>query len=140
MSFNRCEGKLDCVVVCPQDVFEVRRIDDDDFAALGLIAKVRVAAHGRQVAYTPNADQCRACGLCGSCKAPRSPPMPRPSCSTRLRLKRADADVPHQLQDALLDLFEDVEIGRVRGHDRSHLDQVDGPRVDRTVESDTRST
>ena len=29
---NSCEGKKDCVEVCPYDVFEVRRIDDHDFA------------------------------------------------------------------------------------------------------------
>jgi len=29
-----CEGKRDCVEVCPYDVFEVRQIDDSDFAKL----------------------------------------------------------------------------------------------------------
>jgi NAD-dependent dihydropyrimidine dehydrogenase PreA subunit len=60
----RCEAKKDCVVVCPNDVFEVRQIDDADWAALGLMSKFRVRMHGRQSAYTPHADQCRACGLC----------------------------------------------------------------------------
>jgi NAD-dependent dihydropyrimidine dehydrogenase PreA subunit len=60
----RCEGKRDCVVVCPNDVFEVRRIDDADFDALGVLSRLKVRAHGRQTAYTPNADNCRACGLC----------------------------------------------------------------------------
>lgn len=60
----RCEGKSDCVVVCPYDVFEVRRIDAGDFAALSLLGKVRSAVHGRKTAYAPRADQCRACGLC----------------------------------------------------------------------------
>ncbi len=61
---GRCEAKSDCVVVCPNDVFEIRRIDDGDFADLGTFAKFRVMAHRRQTAYTPNADACRACGLC----------------------------------------------------------------------------
>lgn len=61
---GRCEGKRDCVVVCPHDVFEIRRIDDSDFKALSVSAKFRVIAHRRQTAYTPNADACRACGLC----------------------------------------------------------------------------
>ena len=61
---GRCEAKRDCVVVCPNDVFEVRRIDDVDFARLGVVAKFRVRAHSRLTAYTPNADECRACGLC----------------------------------------------------------------------------
>jgi NAD-dependent dihydropyrimidine dehydrogenase PreA subunit len=61
---GRCEGKRDCVVVCPHDVFEIRRIDDSDFEQLSTLAKVRVVAHRRQSAYTPKEDACRACGLC----------------------------------------------------------------------------
>jgi len=61
---GRCEAKHDCVDVCPNDVFEVRRIDDADYAELGLLTKWKVRAHGRLTAYTPRADACRACGLC----------------------------------------------------------------------------
>lgn len=61
---GRCEGKRDCVEVCPYDVFEVRRIDDADFAQLSFLGKMKSRAHGRQTAYTPHADACRACGLC----------------------------------------------------------------------------
>jgi NAD-dependent dihydropyrimidine dehydrogenase PreA subunit len=61
---GRCEAKKDCVVVCPHDVFEIRRIEDGDFRQLATLAKLRVLAHRRQTAYTPNADACRACGLC----------------------------------------------------------------------------
>jgi len=61
---RRCEAKRDCVVVCPHDVFEIRRIDDADFKGLPTLAKLRVLAHRRQTAYTPNAEACRACGLC----------------------------------------------------------------------------
>jgi NAD-dependent dihydropyrimidine dehydrogenase PreA subunit len=61
---SKCEGKRDCVEVCPYDVFEVRRIDDADFAALGPLGKLKSVVHGRLTAYTPKADACRACGLC----------------------------------------------------------------------------
>lgn len=61
---GRCEGKNDCVEVCPYDVFEVRRIDDADFAALGPLGKIKSMVHGRLTAYTPGADRCKACGLC----------------------------------------------------------------------------
>jgi NAD-dependent dihydropyrimidine dehydrogenase PreA subunit len=61
-----CEGKRKCVDVCPYHVFEVRRMDDADFAGLGFLAKLKSRAHGRKTAYTPNADQCHACGLCVS--------------------------------------------------------------------------
>jgi 4Fe-4S ferredoxin len=61
---NACEGKRDCVEVCPYDVFEVRQISDQDFEQLSFMGKLKSRVHGRLTAYTPNAVQCRACGLC----------------------------------------------------------------------------
>jgi NAD-dependent dihydropyrimidine dehydrogenase PreA subunit len=61
---GRCEAKNDCVVVCPNDVFEVRRIDRSDFRRLNPLEQLKVVVHGSKTAYTPNADQCAACGLC----------------------------------------------------------------------------
>jgi 4Fe-4S ferredoxin len=61
---GRCEAKQDCVVVCPNDVFEVRAIESEDRASLGFFARLKVRAHGNRTAYTPRASQCRACGLC----------------------------------------------------------------------------
>jgi NAD-dependent dihydropyrimidine dehydrogenase PreA subunit len=60
----KCEGKAECVRACPFDVFEVRRMDDADFARLGVFGKVRSLAHGRKTAYTPRASACQACGKC----------------------------------------------------------------------------
>jgi NAD-dependent dihydropyrimidine dehydrogenase PreA subunit len=45
-------------------VFEVRRIDDGDFARLSILGRLKSLAHRRQTAYAPSADQCHACGLC----------------------------------------------------------------------------
>jgi 4Fe-4S ferredoxin len=61
---RRCEGKSECVDVCPYDVFEVARMADETFEALPLFVKLKVWAHGKKTAYTPRADACRACGLC----------------------------------------------------------------------------
>ena len=61
---GRCEGKRDCVDVCPYDVFEVRKIDEEDRAQLSFLGKLKKRAHGNLTAYTPNADLCQACGLC----------------------------------------------------------------------------
>jgi NAD-dependent dihydropyrimidine dehydrogenase PreA subunit len=60
----KCEGKNDCVEVCPYDVFELRRIEEADYATLGFLARIKVRVHGMKTAYTPNADACKACGLC----------------------------------------------------------------------------
>ena len=59
---NRCEGKNDCVTVCPEDVFEVRTIDEADFARLSFFGKLKSRAHGRKTAYTPKASACESCG------------------------------------------------------------------------------
>jgi 4Fe-4S ferredoxin len=64
VDFGRCEGKDACARVCPYDVFEVRKIDRPDYEALSFVGKIKNRVHGGMVAYTPNADQCRACGLC----------------------------------------------------------------------------
>ncbi|HTA91659.1 MAG TPA: ferredoxin family protein [Polyangiaceae bacterium] len=61
---GRCEGKADCVEVCPYDVFEVGPIDEGEYRALPLMSRFRVLAHGKKTALTPNAAACQACGLC----------------------------------------------------------------------------
>lgn len=61
---RRCEGKRDCIEVCPYGVFEVKRMEDADFLKLALAFRIKSRLHGRFTAYTPNANDCRACGLC----------------------------------------------------------------------------
>ncbi|WP_323118419.1 ferredoxin family protein [Burkholderia alba] len=64
VDLKRCEGKGDCLAVCPEHVFEIRRIDDADYRNLGAMHRFKLRVHGMKVAYTPNADACRSCGLC----------------------------------------------------------------------------
>lgn len=61
---RRCEGKADCVAVCPYGVFEIGRISDAEFKPMPLRVKLKLWAHRRKTALTPNADACQACGLC----------------------------------------------------------------------------
>ena len=61
---KRCEGKAECVAVCPYNVFEVGRMPDRTYDALPFFVRLKVRAHGRKTAFTPRADQCRGCGLC----------------------------------------------------------------------------
>lgn len=60
----KCEGKSECVEVCPFHVFEVGRMGDADFAQLGVFGKLKSIAHGRKTAYTPRVSACQACGKC----------------------------------------------------------------------------
>ncbi len=60
----RCEGKADCVVICPYEVFELGILPPEERAGLPFLAKVKGTLHGWKQAFTPNADACQACGLC----------------------------------------------------------------------------
>ena len=61
---DRCEGKEDCVRVCPYDVFEVRKLGGDERRALRLGSRLKAWVHGNRQAFAVNAAQCHGCGLC----------------------------------------------------------------------------
>lgn len=61
---TRCEGKADCVVICPYNVFELDILPPEDRAELPLMAKIKGTLHGWKQSFAVNADACRACGLC----------------------------------------------------------------------------
>ena len=77
---NRCEGKRDCVRVCPYDVFEVRVLDAADRAALSWFGGLKSWAHGHRQAYVVRPNDCHACQRCiEACPedALRLAPVPR---------------------------------------------------------------
>ena len=63
---TRCEGKEDCVQVCPYEVFEMRKLSREDKDALPFFARIKALAHRNWQAYAVRADECHACGLCVS--------------------------------------------------------------------------
>ena len=60
----RCEGKADCLRVCPYDVFEVRVATPAERRGIGLLAQVKSMVHGHKKAFAIRLAQCHACGLC----------------------------------------------------------------------------
>jgi 4Fe-4S ferredoxin len=61
---DKCEAKEDCVRVCPYNVFEIRKLSDDDRKALGFVSRLKAWAHRNRQAFAVNAADCHACGLC----------------------------------------------------------------------------
>jgi NAD-dependent dihydropyrimidine dehydrogenase PreA subunit len=61
---NHCEGKADCVRVCPYDVFELRVLSQQERAQLSFVGKIKAFVHGGKQAFAVREDQCHACGLC----------------------------------------------------------------------------
>lgn len=61
---SRCEAKADCVRVCPYDVFTVRKLNDAERSALGLLTRFKVFVHGGKQAFVARPADCHACGQC----------------------------------------------------------------------------
>ena len=61
---NHCEGKADCVRVCPYGVFELRVLAPEERAQLSFVGRMKAFVHGGKQAFAVHADQCHACGLC----------------------------------------------------------------------------
>ena len=77
---NRCEGKGDCVAVCPKSVFVLDVLPQAERGELSWLGKVKGFAHGWKQAFMPDAAACEACGLCV------------PACPERaIKLSRANA-------------------------------------------------
>jgi len=61
---NRCEGKEDCVTVCPCNVFAMQILSEADKAAMPFLSRFKARVHGNRQAFAVRANDCRACGLC----------------------------------------------------------------------------
>ncbi len=63
---NSCEGKGDCVRVCPVKVFAVETLPKNMRGGLSIKGRIKGIVHGWQQAILMNAERCEACGLCVS--------------------------------------------------------------------------
>jgi NAD-dependent dihydropyrimidine dehydrogenase PreA subunit len=61
---TRCEGKGDCIEVCPYDVFQIGQMDEAEFQGMPFLVRLKLRVHGKRTVFLPRADSCRACGLC----------------------------------------------------------------------------
>jgi len=61
---NACEGKADCVLVCPVSVFAVATLPKEERRGLTLKGRLKGFAHQWRQALLINPDACQACGLC----------------------------------------------------------------------------
>jgi NAD-dependent dihydropyrimidine dehydrogenase PreA subunit len=61
---NRCEGKADCVRVCPFNVFEIATLTAQQRSELTLIGRMKAWVHGGKQAVIAHPYDCHACQLC----------------------------------------------------------------------------
>ena len=60
----RCEGKAQCVRVCPTGVFEVGTLPRAERGRLNLLGRLKGVVHGWQQALLVNPQACEGCGRC----------------------------------------------------------------------------
>ncbi len=56
---KKCEGKKDCLKVCPENIFVMKRPEK-----LGFLTRLKVNAHGGKQAFAVKEDACTACMKC----------------------------------------------------------------------------
>lgn len=61
---NRCEGKEQCVQVCPYSVFEMQTLSPEERSGLSLLGRLKAWAHGNRQAFVVRPADCHACQLC----------------------------------------------------------------------------
>jgi 4Fe-4S ferredoxin len=61
---NLCEGKAECVRICPVDVFALGILPQNQRSDLSLKGRVKGFIHGWKQALLANPNACEACGLC----------------------------------------------------------------------------
>jgi NAD-dependent dihydropyrimidine dehydrogenase PreA subunit len=61
---DACEGRGDCVRVCPVSVFAVDTLPSEERRGLGFKGRIKGFAHRWQQALLINPAACEACGLC----------------------------------------------------------------------------
>ena len=61
---DRCEGKADCVRVCPFNVFEIGTLSKAQRRELSLVGRLKAWAHDGKQAFIVNPLDCHACQLC----------------------------------------------------------------------------
>jgi NAD-dependent dihydropyrimidine dehydrogenase PreA subunit len=61
---NRCEGKAECLAVCPYDVFDIRPLTSEEREGMSLLGTLKSWAHGHRQAVVARPVDCHTCGLC----------------------------------------------------------------------------
>ena len=61
---NKCEGKADCLRVCPYGVFEMGVLGAEQRGELSLFGRLKGWGHGYKQAFVVKPADCHACRLC----------------------------------------------------------------------------
>lgn len=60
----KCDGDAACIRVCPNNVFSVREITDDENKQLPFLGRFKTKIKGRAKSFVVRAELCIGCNLC----------------------------------------------------------------------------
>lgn len=58
---NRCEGKAECLEVCPYNVFELRLLTQTEKERLSRVGRFKLRVHRGKQAFPTRGDLCQGC-------------------------------------------------------------------------------
>jgi len=60
----KCDGDAACALVCPNNVFSIREITDDEYKLLPFIGRLKTRIKGRNKSFVVHPEWCIGCNLC----------------------------------------------------------------------------
>lgn len=63
---NKCEAKETCSAVCPFDVFDIRKVTNEEKVGLNRFIRFKIWAHGGKQAFVVRPYDCHGCGDCAT--------------------------------------------------------------------------
>jgi NAD-dependent dihydropyrimidine dehydrogenase PreA subunit len=67
IDYGKCKGRGVCVEVCPEDIFEIRNLEEimfcEEYKAAGICPEPRFSVKDKR-SFPVNVNNCTACGLC----------------------------------------------------------------------------
>lgn len=64
IDISYCDGCGKCVAVCPNNVFEMRELTEQEYKLLTFGQKIWIRIKGRRKSFVLNVEGCVACRLC----------------------------------------------------------------------------
>ena len=61
---NKCEAKEKCTAVCPYNVFEIRKLTQEEKSRLSFFVRFKVKVHGNKQAFAIRSENCHGCSDC----------------------------------------------------------------------------
>lgn len=64
ININACDGCGRCVMICPEDVFSLREISEQEIEEMPFLGRMKVKIKRKNKSFTAQPEKCTRCSLC----------------------------------------------------------------------------